>query len=128
MSTLIQFRVSGDDEKAILNAAEKAGMRPAAYVRQSVKLAANRPEAALEQIQRKMEALEQKVDAAIDARAQPPAPMGPTATINGIEVSDLVIEIRREVRIGFNAILALLDGDLIPDITSNSQAPPDRRN
>lgn len=124
MSTLIQFRVSGDDEKAILNAAEKAGMRPAAYVRQSVKLAANRPEAALERIEKRLVALEAKLDAPKPATQQH---LGPSATVNGIGIEHLVGEIRREVRSGLSAFLILLDGDALPDIP-HSQAPPDRSN
>lgn len=51
MSTLIQFRVSGDDEQNLLDAVHNAGMRPVDYVLQSAKLAANRPETALQRIQ-----------------------------------------------------------------------------
>lgn len=125
MSTLIQFRISGEDEKSILNAARFAGMRPAEYVRHSARLAANRPDAALARIEERLIALEERLDglAPTSNRGQ----IGPVTRVNGIEVDALVKEIRREVRTGFNAILALLDGEALPDIP-HSQAPPDRPN
>lgn len=125
MSTLIQFRVSGEDEKSILNAARFAGMRPAEYVRHSAKLAANRPDAALARIEERLIALEERLDGLSPTNNT--QHMGPSAQVNGIEADALIKEIRREVRTGFNAILALLDGEALPDIP-HSQASPDRPN
>lgn len=124
MSTLIQFRVSGEDEKSILSAAELSGMRPAEYVRESAKMAANRPDAALVRIEKRLIALEQRIDELDGRRANGQA--GLATVVDGIEYSDLVLELRREVMRGFNAILHLLDAETLPD--PSSQAPPDRSN
>jgi len=124
MSTLIQFRVSGEDEKSIIEAAKYAGMRPAEYVRQSARLASNRPDTALDRIEKRLLALEERLDGIGAARQTPPA--GVSTIINGIEVDDLVREVRREVMRGFNAILTLLDAETLAE--QNSQAPPDRSN
>lgn len=124
MSTLIQFRVSGEEEKSIIEAAKHAGMRPAEYVRQSARLASNRPDTALDRIEKRLLALEERLDGIVAARQTPPA--GVSTIINGIEVDDLVREVRREVMRGFNAILTLLDAETLAE--QNSQAPPDRSN
>lgn len=113
MSTLIQFRVSGEDEKAILDAARHAGMRPADYVRHAAKLSANRPDTALDRIERRLAELESKL-------ATPaPSPImahGPATLVKGLEATDLILELRREQIAGINAILRLLDGEPLPDI------------
>ena len=113
MSTLIQFRVSGDDEADLLAAARQAGMRPVDYVRQSAKLAANRPETALERIEQRLVALEAKMDA---PRTASVLDTGPSTLVKGLDVTDLILELRRETRAGVNAFLVLLDGEPLPDI------------
>lgn len=112
MSTLIQFRVSGEDEKAILEAARHAGMRPADYVRHAAKLSANRPDTALDRIERRLAALE-------DKQAHPgsaSAINGPATLIKGMDASELILAVRRETRQGVSAFLVLLDGEPLPDL------------
>lgn len=112
MSTLIQFRVSGEDEQALLAAANQAGMRPADYVRHCTKLAANRPETVLERIERRLAALE-------DKQAHPGSASvinGPATLIKGMDASELILAVRRETRQGVSAFLVLLDGEPLPDL------------
>lgn len=120
MSTLIQFRVSGEDEKAILEAARHAGMRPADYVRHAAKLSANRPDTALDRIERRLAELEGKL-----ASPAPATPMaqGPATLVKGLDATDLILELRREQIAGINAILRLLDGEPLPDIPHRRTTP-----
>lgn len=113
MSTLIQFRVSGEDEKAILDAARHAGMRPADYVRHAAKLSANRPDSALDRIERRLAELESKLTSSAPAEQ---TAHGPATLVKGLEATDLILELRREQIAGINAILRLLDGEPLPDI------------
>ncbi len=113
MSTLIQFRVSGEDEKAILEAARHAGMRPADYVRHAAKLSANRPDTALDRIERRLAELESKLTSSAPAEQ---TAHGPATLVKGLEATDLILELRREQIAGINAILRLLDGEPLPDI------------
>lgn len=112
MSTLIQFRVSGEDEADLLAAAKHAGMRPADYVRHCAKLAANRPDTVLQRIEERLTALEAK------QVAQPSAPASaiPGTLIKGMDATELVLAVRQETRTGFNAIITLLDGEPLSDI------------
>lgn len=114
MSTLIQFRVSGEDEQALLAAARHAGMRPADYVRHAAKLSANRPDTALDRIERRLAELESKL--ATPAAPSPVTTHGPATLVKGLEATDLILELRREQIAGINAILRLLDGEPLPDI------------
>lgn len=123
MSTLIQFRVSGEDETEILAAAKHAGMRPADYVRHCAKLAANRPDTVLQRIEERLTALEAKQG------QQPLATHSsaiPGTLIKGMDAEELLLGVRRETRTGFNAIITLLDGEPLPEIqhsrTSSGQS------
>ncbi|MPS34663.1 MAG: hypothetical protein E2593_05085 [Stenotrophomonas sp.] len=113
MSTLIQFRVSGEDEQALLAAARHAGMRPADYVRHAAKLSANRPDSALDRIERRLAELESKLTSSAPAEQ---TAHGPATLVKGLEATDLILELRREQIAGINAILRLLDGEPLPDI------------
>ena len=124
MSTQIRFRLSGHDEANFLSDARHAGLSPDAYARVRA-LTPVEPGAAVQpDLGKRLEALESKVSQL--AERQSPQASGPAAVIHGIEVDDLVREVRSEVMRGFNAILTLLDADTLPD--PQSQAPPDRSN
>lgn len=113
MSTLIQFRVSGEDEADLLAAAKHAGMRPADYVRHCAKLAANRPDTVLQRIEERLTALEAK------QTQQPLATHSsaiPGTLVKGMDATELVLAVRQETRTGFNAIITLLDGEPLSDI------------
>lgn len=125
MSTQIRFRLSGHDEATFLQAARQTGLAPDAYARVRA-LTPIEPGAKLStDLEARLEALERRLAALANSPSHPTAT--PTTVVNGIGMDDLVVEIRREVRVGFNAILTLLDGDALPDIPS-SQAQPNRRN
>lgn len=121
MSTLIQFRVSGEDEKAILEAARHAGMRPAEYVRHAAKLSANRPDTTLDRIERRLAELEAKVE----SPASTASTDSPATLVKGLDVADLILTLRQEQVAGINALLRLLDADPLPDIP-HGQTPPDK--
>ena len=112
MSTLIQFRLSGDDEQEILDAAKRAGMRPSEYVRQGAKLFANRPDTVLTRIEQRLAVLEAK------QTCQPIAPTSeiPSTTVKGMDAHELLLAVRRETRAGVSAFLVLLDGEPLSDI------------
>lgn len=125
MSTQIRFRLSGHDEASFLEAARQTGLSPDAYARVRA-LTPIEPGAKLStDLEARLDALERRLAALADSPSRPTAP--PTTVVNGIGIDDLVVEIRREVRVGFNAILTLLDGDALPEIP-RSQAQPNRRN
>jgi len=125
MSTQIRFRLSGHDEASFLEAARQTGLAPDAYARVRA-LTPIEPGAKLStDLEARLDALERRLAALADSQSRPTAP--PTTVVNGIGIDDLVVEIRREVRVGFNAILTLLDGDALPEIPS-SQTQPNRRN
>lgn len=113
MSTLIQFRLSGEDEQEILDAAKQAGMRPSDYVRHGVKLFVRRPDTALTRIEQRLTAMEAKLDAA--PTAQSPSAL-PSTLVQGMDARDLLLAVRRETRTGVSAFMVLLDGEPLPDI------------
>ena len=113
MSTLIQFRVSGEDEVELLAAAQRAGMRPADFVRQSAKLATNRPDTALDKIEQRLAAMEGKLDVAPSAKMQLAMP---STQVTGMDASELILAVRRETRAGVSAFLVLLDAEPLPDV------------
>lgn len=113
MSTLIQFRVSGEDEIELLAAALRAGMRPADFVRQSAKLAVRRPDTALNKIEQRLTAMEAKLDAAPSAKTQFSMP---STHVTGMDASELILAVRRETRAGVSAFLVLLDAEPLPDV------------
>lgn len=122
MSTLIQFRLSGDDEQEILAAAKQAGMRPSEYVRQGAKLFVHRPDTALTRIEQRLADIEARLTTSSAGVMQTG---GPAAMVKGLNADELIIELRREMRAGVSAFLVLLDGEPLPDIP-HSQAMPDR--
>ena len=124
MSTQIRFRLSGNDEATFLSAARHAGLSPDAYARVRALTPVEPGETIPPELDKRLEALESKITALAESR--PGAVATPATVIQGIEVDDLVREVRREVMRGFNAILTLLDAETLPE--QNSQAPPDRSN
>lgn len=124
MSTQIRFRLSGNDEATFLSAARHAGLSPDAYARVRA-LTPVEPGATIPpDLDKRLEALESRIIALAESRSG--AVATPATVIQGIEVDDLVREVRREVMRGFNAILTLLDAETLAE--QNSQAPPDRSN
>lgn len=123
MSTQIRFRLSGEEEEAFLVAARRAGLSPDAYAR----VRALAPVDPLAQLPK---ALEERL-AALEAKlGQPSQSVGVTANVpatlvKGLEVTDLILELRREQRAGINAFLRLLDGEPLPDIP-HRRATPDQ--
>lgn len=113
MSTLIQFRLSGDDEQEILAAAKQAGMRPSEYIRQGAKLFVHRPDTALTRIEQRLADMEARLATPSASTMQTG---GPAALVKGLNADDLIIELRREMRAGVSAFLVLLDGEPLPDI------------
>ena len=122
MSTQIRFRLSGEEEEAFLVAARRAGLSPDAYAR----VRALAPVDPLAQLPK---ALEERL-AALEAKLIQPssgtATAGiPATLVKGLEVTDLILELRREQRAGINAFLRLLDGEPLPDIP-HRRATPDQ--
>ncbi len=117
MSTLIQFRVSGEDEIELLAAAKRAGMRPAEFVRQSAKLAVNSPDTALAKIEQRLAAMETKLDAGPSVQARSALP---TALVTGMDASELILAVRRETRVGVSSFLELLGSEPLPDIEQDA--------
>lgn len=112
MSTQIRFRLSGEEEQAFLEAARRAGLSPDAYARVRA-LAPVDPGACLvATLDQRLEAMETK----LDGGPTTPAIHGPATLVTGLDVTDLILELRREQRAGLNAFLRLLDGEPLPDI------------
>lgn len=124
MSTQIRFRLSGQEEAILLSAARHAGLSPDAYARVRALTPVDPGAAVPPDLSKRLEALESRIIALAESRSG--AVATPATVIQGIEVDDLVREVRREVMRGFNAILTLLDAETLAE--QNSQAPPDRSN
>lgn len=117
MSTQIRFRLSGHDEAAFLEAARQTGLAPDAYARVRA-LTPIEPGAKLStDLEARLEAMERRIAELADSQSRRSAT--PAAVVHGIGIDDLVVEIRREVRVGFNAILTLLDGDALPELPAS---------
>ena len=120
MSTQIRFRLSGEEEQTFLQAARQSGLSPDAYARLRA-LTPIDPTAALpKDLEARLAALDAKLS---DPPAGSPSNDGPTALIKGMEVTDFILEIRREVRAGVSAVLSLLDGEPLPDIPHRRVQP-----
>ena len=113
MSTQIRFRLSGDEEKIFLEAARRAGLAPDAYARVRALAAVSPGDALVSTLEQRLVALEAKLDA---HRAASALDTGPATLVKGLDVTDLILELRRETRAGVNAFLVLLDGEPLPDI------------
>ena len=103
MSTQVRFRLSGDAEQKILEAAEQAGLSVDDYCRRTVLIGSMPLETTLASIEERLSAQEER-----EARAR-----AQNAPILGQE--QFLIEVKREVVAGFNTIIRLLDGPQLPD-------------
>lgn len=124
MSTQIRYRLSGEEEQVFLHAAQQSGLQPDAYARARALAPLNPAEGALQQIEQRLGAIEAKLDAPQVAALQP---AGLGTVVKGIELEDLVLEIRREMRSGLSAFLVLIDGEPLPEITSSRVQPDSDR-